>query len=248
MDASIRDTSGTYQPWVDKVEIEGKEDEQDDGKTGEITFRQTLKPMLIEGPLNILLLGLPISLLCYWSNGPQEVTFVFSLLALAPLAERLSFATEQVAIHTNETIAGLLNVTFGNATELIVSISALVRGLYRLVQLSLLGSILSNMLLVLGCALFCGGIYHSEQRFGTISSQMNSTLLMLAVTAIICPTILTSTQKESKLGELGYSRGTSLLLFGLYCGFIYFQVLPRKLRCPVTSCSALIYTLFSVLA
>lgn len=230
MDTSIRDKTTKYQPYVDKVEIEEKEEEglrQVDGEEG-IFFRATLKPMLIDGPLNICLLCTPISLISYWASGPDEVTFVFGLLSLAPLAERLSFVTEQVALHTNETIGGLLNVTFGNATELIVSISALSRGLYRLVQLSLLGSILSNMLLVLGCALWLGGVYHTEQRFGTISSQMNSTLLMLAVTGIICPTILTGTDEESDLSKLGYSRGTSLLLFFLYFAFVYFQVRCTK--------------------
>lgn len=223
MDASIRDTSGTYQPWVDKVEIEQQEGDENSGPK-EIAFRDTIRPILLDGPLNLGLLCAPISLISYFANGPSEVTFVFGLIALAPMAERLSFVTEQVAIHTNETIAGLLNVTFGNAVEMIVSTSALARGLYRLVQLSLLGSILSNMLLVLGCALWAGGVYHSEQKFGTISSQMNATLLMLAVTGISLPTILTFTNEESKLGELGYSRGTSLMLFFLYFGFVYFQV------------------------
>jgi hypothetical protein len=229
MDTSIRDTAGAYQPWVDKVDTDQQENAHNShghSDNSGIYFRDTLRPMLIEGTLNICLLALPVSLVSYWADGPAEVTFIFGVVALAPLAERLSFATEQVAIHTNDTIAGLLNVTFGNATELIVSISALSRGLYRLVQLSLLGSILSNMLLVLGCALWMGGIYHSEQKFGTISSQMNSTLLMLAVAGIMCPTMLTYSNEESEMGEVGYSRGTSLLLFFLYFGFVYFQVLP----------------------
>jgi Ca2+:H+ antiporter len=147
------------------------------------------------------------------------------------MAERLGFVTEQLAMHTNETIGGLLNATFGNATELIVAISALYRGLFRLVQLSLLGSVLSNILLVLGCAFWFGGLYHTDQTFGTISSQMNSTLLILATMGILLPTVLSGTNKESRLGELGYSRGTSLVLFFLYFGFIYFQVYPQ-LRHP----------------
>merc|ERR1712185_674354 len=83
--------------------------------------------------------------------------FTLSLLAIAPFAERLSFVTEQLALDTSETLGGLLNATFGNVTELIVSLFALRAGLLRIVQVSLLGSILSNMLLVLGCAFFFGG-------------------------------------------------------------------------------------------
>lgn len=75
--------------------------------------------------------------------------------ARSPLAERLGFITEQLAQYTNSTVGGLLNASFGNATEVIVSVAGLRAGLLRVVQLSLLGSVLSNMLLVLGCACAC---------------------------------------------------------------------------------------------
>jgi len=188
------------------------------------SFVSTIKTMAITGPLNILLLCTPIAIISYYADWPSTVTFIFSLLALAPLAERLGFVTEQLALHTNETIGGLLNASFGNATELIVAITALKRGLYKLVQLSLLGSILSNMLLVLGCAFFFGGIKHKNQYFGTISSQMNASLLMLATMGILFPTILSNTFQESRLGEMGFSRATSVILFLLYFAFLYFQV------------------------
>ncbi|KAJ1420218.1 Sodium/calcium exchanger protein-domain-containing protein [Ochromonadaceae sp. CCMP2298] len=164
----------------------------------------------------------------YWMHWASGVTFILSLLALAPLAERLGFVTEQLAMHTNETIGGLLNATFGNATELIVAITALKRGLFRLVQLSLLGSILSNMLLVLGTAFWVGGYYHKIQKFGTISSQINSTLLMIATMGILFPTILTNSAEEDNAEELGYSRGTSIVLFLLYFAFLYFQLFSHK--------------------
>lgn len=163
-------------------------------------------------------------MISYYAHWASTITFIFSLLALAPLAERLGFVTEQLAMHTNDTVGGLLNATFGNATELIVAITALKRGLFKLVQLSLLGSILSNLLLVLGCSLFFGGLHHKTQHFGTISSQMNSTLLMLATMGILFPTILSNSAQESPLGELGYSRATAVILFILYFAFLYFQV------------------------
>lgn len=174
--------------------------------------------------LNLLLFATPLAILSYGLGWSDVTTFVFSLIALCPLAERLGFVTEQLALHTNETIGGLLNATFGNATELIVSIAALSKGLYRLVQLSLLGSILSNMLLVLGTAFFFGGLQENVQKYNKISSQVNSTLLMLSTMSILFPTVLYQSGKCSKLGELGLSRGTSLILFFLYFGFLYFQV------------------------
>jgi Ca2+:H+ antiporter len=233
MDASIRDTSGTYQPWVDTASEKVAENENVKDRLEKILFTDTIRPMALTGPLNILLICVPIAIISYAASWPSSVTFIFSLLALAPLAERLGYVTESLALHTNDTIGGLLNATFGNATELIVAITAMKRGLFRLVQLSLLGSILSNMLLVLGCSFLAGGYYHKTQTFGTISSQMNSTLLMIATMGITFPAILSGTSEESNLGELGYSRGTSLVLFLLYFAFLYFQVLQYHGLCPI---------------
>jgi Ca2+:H+ antiporter len=220
------DSSGeaTRKPWIDKTPALATTADKDGAEPVTHTFISTVKPMALTGPLNILLLLTPFAMISYYADWPSTLTFIFSLLALAPLAERLGFVTEQLALHTNETIGGLLNATFGNATELIVAITALKRGLFRLVQLSLLGSVLSNMLLVLGCAFWAGGYYNKTQTFGTISSQMNSTLLMLATMGILFPTVLSGSAQESNLGLLGYSRGTSLILFVLYVAFLYFQV------------------------
>jgi Ca2+/Na+ antiporter len=190
----------------------------------EITFLQSAKAMAFTGSLNILLVLTPIAIISYFADWPPGVTFTFSLLALAPLAERLGYVTEQLSMHTNETIGGLLNATFGNATELIVAITALNKGLFKLVQLSLLGSILSNLLLVLGTAFFCGGLKHKSQHFGTISSQVNSTLLMLATMGVLFPTILTNSGYESNLGQIGLSRAVSFILFLIYFAFLVFQV------------------------
>jgi len=193
-----------------------------------LSYLDGCKAVILKGPLNILLLAMPIAFLSYGLQWPDAVTFAFSLISIAPLAERLGFVTEQLAIHTNDTLGGLLNATFGNATELIVAISALFRGLFRLVQLSLLGSILSNLLLVLGSSFFLGGLKHKTQKFSIISSQINSTLLMASVMAIIFPTVLTYAMEETHKHELGFSRATSVVLFLLYFAFIYFQLFTHK--------------------
>eukprot|EP01039_Chlorochromonas_danica_P007416 gene7418-8202_t len=193
-----------------------------------ISFWQSLKVILLTGPLNALLVTIPLAILSSSLNLSHLIIFILSLLALAPLAERLGYVTEQLAFHTNDTVGGLLNATFGNATEIIVAISALYRGLYRLVQLSLLGSILSNLLLVLGTALLCGGLRHEIQYFQTLSGQINSTLLMLSTMTVLFPTILIESGGASRHAELGLSRATSLLLFILYGGFLYFQLYSHK--------------------
>lgn len=227
MDNSTRGAVAEYSAMADQ---EGSVSEREDAEQEEkvFTLYDTGKAMLETGPLNILLVCVPIGMVSYYLRWPDLITFVFSLLGLAPLAERLGFVTEQLAMHTNETIGGLLNATFGNLTELIVAITALNRGLYRLVQLSLLGSVLSNMLLVLGTAFAFGGYYNKTQSFGTISSQMNSTLLLVSTMAVLFPTVLTMSGEESALGQLGLSRATSLILFLLYFAFIYFQLISHK--------------------
>ena len=188
------------------------------------TLWNSIKVMVFSDYLNILLLAIPIASISYFAGLSDIATFSFSLIALAPLSERISFLTEQIAIHTNDAIGGLLNVTLGNATELIVCSVALKKRLYRLIQLSLLGSVLSNLLLVLGTSFLAGGYYFKLQSFDNISSQVNSTLLMLGAMAMVFPNVMTASKVESNAGELGYSRGASLSLFMSYFGFIYFQV------------------------
>lgn len=198
--------------------------ESETDKSGDYSFGKGFHAILFTGPLNILLLCTPIALASYALKWNDAITFVFSLLAIAPFAERLGFCTEQLALHTNETIGGLLNATFGNATELIVAISALSKGLHRVVQLSLLGSILSNMLLVLGTAFLCGGLKFKIQKYNTISSQVNSSILMLGTMAILFPTILSQSNEENHGGEVLFSRGVSVILFLTYLLFLLFQV------------------------
>jgi Ca2+:H+ antiporter len=188
------------------------------------TLASSTKAMLFGSSLNVLLVAVPFAFLSQGLSWPNSVTFIFALIAICPLAERLGFITEQLAMHTNETIGGLLNVTFGNATELIVALTAMFKGLYRVVQLTLLGSILSNMLLVLGCAFFFGGMKFREQKYGKITSQVNMSLLMLSVMGLLFPTVLVSSVEVSQTGDLGFSRCTSVIMLLMYCAFLYFQV------------------------
>lgn len=188
------------------------------------TFMEGAVVMLKGGPLNILLLCIPIALISWAQHWSDGVTFIFALLAIAPLAERLGFVTEQLALHTNETVGGLLNATFGNATELIVAITALSKNLFILVQLSLLGSVISNMLLVLGSSFLLGGYYNKEQTFGKVSGQVNATLLMLSVMGLLFPSIMMSSGVVEETSMLGLSRFTSLVLLLMYLAFLYFQL------------------------
>jgi len=201
---------------------------QKDAQRTDYVFLTGMKELLRSGPLNLLLLCTPFAIISYFAGWPQPITFTLSLLSIAPFAERLGYVTEQLAMHTNETIGGLLNATFGNATELIISLSALNQGLYRVIQLSLLGSILSNLLLVMGCAFLAGGMRFKTQRFGTISGQINASLLMLSCMGLVFPAVLTISSEENIKDELTYSRITSLVLIVMYGCYLFFQLKTHR--------------------
>merc|ERR1719382_446348 len=187
--------------------------------------KRSLSALFLENYLNLLMLTTPFAMVGSWLGWSAGLVFFLSLLAIAPFAERLSFVTEQLALHTSDTLGGLLNATFGNVTELIVSLFALYKGLLRIVQVSLLGSILSNLLLVLGCAFFAGGVSFKKQTFNKTSCTVNSALLMLSVVVLMFPMILDATHEdEGNASSLTVSRTVSVLLLLTYCCYIYFQL------------------------
>jgi Ca2+:H+ antiporter len=189
-----------------------------------LDFFQASKVVLLGGSFNILLLCVPIAITSYFSKWPDAVTFIFSILSMAPLAERLGFITEQMAMHTNDTIGALLNVSFGNAPELIVACSALGRDLIRVIQLTLIGSVLSNILLVLGSSLILGGWNRKYQYFNSINSEVSPPVLMFAVMCFVLPTVLRETHRTTYLGKVNFSRVVSFAMLIAYFAFLYFQV------------------------
>ncbi|KAL6137246.1 hypothetical protein ACLB2K_062538 [Fragaria x ananassa] len=188
--------------------------------------------VLLKAKINILLPFGPLAILLHYFTGKHGWVFFFSLLGIIPLAERLGYATEQLAFYTGPTVGGLLNATFGNATEMIISIYALKNGMIRVVQQSLLGSILSNMLLVLGCAFFSGGIihYNKVQEFNKSAAVVNSGLLLMAVMGILFPAVLHFTRTEVHFGksELVLSRFSSCIMLVAYASYLFFQLRSHR--------------------
>jgi len=191
--------------------------------------KASLMSMFFGTKLNILLVCVPLAILSNTLGWDGSVTFIMALLALCPLAERLGFVTEQLALHTNPTIGGLLNATFGNATEMIVSLFAIRNGLLRVVQLSLLGSVLSNLLLVLGTAFFLGGLKYKVQTFSVDSVKANSSLLLLGMITLLLPALLdiTNTQLHDD-DSLFLSRFCSVVLLVVYAAFLVFQLKTHR--------------------
>tara|TARA_R110002050_G_scaffold216078_3_gene352208 strand:+ start:342 stop:1787 length:1446 start_codon:yes stop_codon:yes gene_type:complete len=194
-------------------------------------LQRSLKEIFLGSKLNILLLFIPLafaSRFISWTSNEKHreaATFVFSMLALCPLAERISFVTEDLAKYTNDTIGGLMNASMGNVPELIMSGVALGQDKLRVVQLSLLGSILSNLLLVLGCAFALGGTRLKTQNYNKSAATTNSAILMLMVFALLMPATLSATNTETSENDIIYlSRMVSITLLCVYGGLIYYQL------------------------
>ncbi|KAK4803625.1 hypothetical protein SAY86_003442 [Trapa natans] len=192
---------------------------------------KSIKIVLFSNKLNLLMPFGPLAILVHILTDNQGLVFILSLLGIIPLAERLGYVTEQLACYTGATVGGLLNATFGNATELIISIHALRVGMIRVVQQSLLGSILSNMLLVLGCAFFSGGLVFikKEQVFNKSTAVVNSGLLLMAVMGLLFPAVLHYTHSEVHFGksELALSRFSSCIMLIAYGAYLHYQLRTR---------------------
>lgn len=139
--------------------------------------------------LRYLLVFVPLALIAEFFLHNELLIFAFSAIALIPLAGVLGEATEELALHFGPKIGGLLNATLGNAAELIITIIAIRAAKYELVKASLTGSIIGNLLLILGFALLLGGLRHGIQRFDRELAGMSASMMTLAVIGLIIPTM-----------------------------------------------------------
>ncbi|KAJ1897084.1 hypothetical protein LPJ66_003598 [Kickxella alabastrina] len=186
-----------------------------------------LRRSLLNSWINVLLVLVPLGIASRSAMLPDMAIFLINFFAIIPLAKLLGYATEQLALHLGDTLGGLLNATFGNAIELILGILALVKGKIEIVQTSLVGSILSNLLLVGGCCLFLGGIKNNEQVFSIHAAQSYGTLLAMAILATLLPAaynLLDAKGSELKRGTLILSHVTAVLLLIIYIAYLVFQL------------------------
>jgi Ca2+:H+ antiporter len=143
--------------------------------------------------LTILLLFVPAAIAAEFMHANPVAVFVLSALAIVPLSGYLGRATEEIAAYTGPTLGGLLNATLGNLAELIIAILALRAGLVTLVKASITGSILGNLLLVLGAAQLAGGLRHKTQRFSMALAGLSVSLLVVAVIGLVIPAVYHAT-------------------------------------------------------
>lgn len=194
-------------------------------------FLTNLQEVILGTKLSLLFIAIPIAVAAHHLQFSRPWIFSTSLLGLIPLAERVSFLTEQIAFYTGGTVGGLLNATCGNATELIIAIFALIQHKVDVVKYSLLGSILSNLLLVLGTSLLCGGLANlsREQTFDRKQADVNISLLLLALLCNVMPLLYKhATAVDDALSTakatLNLSRACSIVMLLAYFAYLAFQL------------------------
>ncbi|KAG4304949.1 hypothetical protein PORY_001624 [Pneumocystis oryctolagi] len=185
------------------------------------------RAIVLSNYVNIFLIFVPLAILCGFFKWNHTITFIFNFIAIIPLAAVLSFVTEELSINVGQTTGSLLNASLGNVVELIIAIIALNKGQLRIVQTSMIGSILSNDLLVLGICFIAGGLYYREQKFNMTAAQTMSSLMAVATSSLLIPAAfrlsLPSTDETNK-NIIILSRGTSIFLLIIYFLYLIFQL------------------------
>ena len=180
--------------------------------------------------MNWLLLFVPVTIgMSFLMPQQQTLLFLFACASVIPLAGWMGHATEHLADRTGEGIGGLLNATFGNAAELIIAVMALRAGLYEVVKASLTGSIIGNILLVLGASMLAGGMKHETQKFNETAARSQSTSLTLAAIALIVPAMFHHIGGPAAVPrEAGLSLEISIVLLVSYGLSLLFSLKTHK--------------------
>ncbi|MDI2586815.1 calcium/proton exchanger [Psychrobacillus sp. NEAU-3TGS] len=175
----------------------------------------------------LVFVGVPIVLIGAFLDWPKMIMFFLCCLSIIGLSGYIGRATESLAIVSGPRVGGLLNATFGNAVELIISIFTLKAGMVGIVLASLTGSVLGNLLLVLGLSFFAGGIKFKRQKFSVHSARYNSGLLIFAViVAFVIPEVFSMTMNTEQTVSL--SIGIAIILIALYLAGLFFKLVTHR--------------------
>jgi Ca2+:H+ antiporter len=167
----------------------------------------------------------PAAVVAHFMDASPIVVFFIAALAIVPLAKFLGEATEELSSHSGPAVGGILNATFGNATELIIAILALRAGLIEVVKASLTGSIVGNLLLVLGMSMLVGGLKHRKQTFNRTGTMASATMLFLAAIALAIPALLTTQHQVTAATTQHLSdviAGLMLIVYLANLAFVFF--------------------------
>ena len=183
--------------------------------------------------LYLLLIFAPVSFFLDQINSNSILIFIVSIISLIPLAKLIGDSTEHLASHYGSTVGSLLNVTFGNAAEIIIGIIAINAGLIDLVKASIIGAILGNIMLIFGLSIIVGGISHKEQSFNRENAGLQSSMIFLSIIGLAIPTLLAITvfQSDSVNGEIKIqllSDSLAIILLCVYIAGIIFTFVTHK--------------------
>ena len=179
--------------------------------------------------LDFLLIFVPVTVVLEVLRADPLLVFVSSGLAIIPLAGLLGRATEHLTTHVGAGIGALLNASLGNAAELIIALVAMREGLHDVVKASLTGSIIGNILLVLGVAMFAGGLKYERQKFNQTASGMGASLLLLAAVGLIIPALFHFTAADRGVAiERELSLTISVVLFAIYVASLLFTLKTHR--------------------
>src|SRR5215216_1437409 len=197
------------------------------------TRKSSLKDLLIEHGLDVLLIFIPVAAVLHYTHGSPLWTFLASGLAIVPLAGWMGKATESLAERLGAGIGGLLNATFGNAAEMIIAFQGLRAGLTDVVKASLTGSILGNILLVLGLSILAGGLKYKNQKFNRTAATMSATMMTLSAIGLLVPALfhwVTTGEPQAgrALAEKELSLEICVVLFATYVMSLIFALRTHK--------------------
>jgi Ca2+:H+ antiporter len=179
--------------------------------------------------LDWLLVLVPVSIALELASGPDLLIFAASAGAILPLAGLIGRSTEQLALHTGPRIGGLVNATFGNVTELIIAVFLILEDEIEIVKASLTGSILGNLLLVLGLSFLAGGLKHEEQTYSARSASVHATSLVLAVAGLLMPAMFALGAGGADFVEREVVSGTvAAVLIALYVAALVFTLVTHE--------------------
>jgi Ca2+:H+ antiporter len=148
--------------------------------------------------LNYLLIFIPIAIALYWFGANSLLVFATAALTIVPLSKIVGTSTETLGAYLGPTLGGLLNASMGNAPELIIGVFALKNGLITVVKASLTGSIIGNLLLTLGLAMFAGGLRYSQQKFNVHAARLSMSMMFLAVAGLMVPALFHFTSQSAQ--------------------------------------------------
>ena len=186
------------------------------------------RTLSLKPSLDWLLVLVPIAIVLEVAGGPDLAIFLTSAGAILPLAGLIGRSTEQLALHVGPRLGGLINATFGNVTELILAIFLLLEGRIAIVKASLTGSILGNLLLVLGLSFFLGGLKHEEQEYNARSASVHATSLVLAVAGLLMPALFAHGGDHSLIQREVVSGTVAAVLITLYLAALAFTLVTHE--------------------